>query len=113
MKPSFNNRNFDEQIKLANVSLSSEVKDYSNDPTFLKRAQEAKEFLEKVGFPEELLKIRDDMYGPEEKDYDFDIKSYHFSPAAIKKAGEAKRFMEEHPIPKELLELIGVQHDKK
>jgi hypothetical protein len=70
MEPLFNNSNSDEQINSANISFSDEVKDYSNDPTFIKRAQEAKEFMEKVGFSEELLKIRDDMYGPDEEEYD-------------------------------------------
>jgi hypothetical protein len=70
MEPSFNNSNFVEQIALTNVTISDEVRDYSNDPTFIKRAQEAKEFLEKVGFPEELLKIRDAMYGKDVDDDD-------------------------------------------
>jgi hypothetical protein len=103
MEPSFNNRSSDEQINKANFPFSDEVKDYSNDPTFIKRAQEAKEFLEKVGFPEDLLKIREDMYGPDVEDYDFDVKNYHLSPAAIRQAEEAQKFLEEHPIPLELL----------
>lgn len=103
MEPLFNNSNSDDQINIANPTFSDEVRDYSNDPTFLKRAQEAKEFLEKVGFPEELLKIRDAMYGTETKEYDFDVKKYLPSPAAIRQAEEAKKFLEEHPIPLELL----------
>jgi hypothetical protein len=103
MEPSFKNSNSDEQKNIANVPFSDEVKDYSNDPTFIKRAQEAKEFLEKVGFPEELLKIREDMYGPDVEDYDFDVKNYPLSPAAIRQAEEAQKFLEEHPFPFELL----------
>jgi hypothetical protein len=37
---------------------SDEVKDYSNDPAFIKMANESKVFLEKHGFPEELLRKR-------------------------------------------------------
>jgi hypothetical protein len=63
MKQSFNDKKSVSQIKLAKATLSKEINDYTNDPTLLKRAQEAKEFLEKYGFPEELLKIREAMYG--------------------------------------------------
>lgn len=41
-------------------TINPDMPDYGNDPTFIKRAQESKEFLEKVGFPEELLKIREE-----------------------------------------------------
>jgi hypothetical protein len=105
MEPSFNNINSVEQITPANVTISDEVRDYSNDPTFIKRAQEAKEFLEKVGFPEELLKIREEMYGKDLDVSDSDLKNYRLSAAAIRQAEEAKKFLEEHPIPKELLNI--------
>jgi hypothetical protein len=33
----------------------SRVKDYGNDPFFIKKAEESKTFLEKNGFPTDLL----------------------------------------------------------
>jgi hypothetical protein len=41
-----------------NAIISSDVKDYGNDPFFIKKANESKTFLEKHGFPEELMKKR-------------------------------------------------------
>ncbi len=38
------------------VVVSSEVKDYSNDPFFVKKAEEAEAFLNKHGLPKELVK---------------------------------------------------------
>jgi len=35
--------------------VSDKVKDYGNDPYFLKKARESKVFLEKHGFPKELI----------------------------------------------------------
>ncbi len=47
------------QKKVAiNAIISSDVKDYGNDPFFIKKANESKDFLEKHGFPEELMKNR-------------------------------------------------------
>lgn len=37
------------------AKVSSKVKDYGNDPYFVKKAKESKEFLEKHGFPKDLL----------------------------------------------------------
>lgn len=37
------------------VTVSSEVKDYGNDPFVIKKANETQKFLEKHPFPEELL----------------------------------------------------------
>lgn len=37
------------------VKVSNKVKDYGNDPFFVKKAKESKEFLEKHGFPKELV----------------------------------------------------------
>ena len=34
---------------------SRKVKDYGNDPFFVKKAEESKTFLEKNGFPKELM----------------------------------------------------------
>jgi hypothetical protein len=59
MKQPFNNKKLSSHIKLAKVTISEEVRDYSNDPTIIKRAQEAKEFLEKHPFPFELLEMID------------------------------------------------------
>jgi hypothetical protein len=36
--------------------VSDRVKDYGNDPYFLKKARQSKATLEKYGFPKELLK---------------------------------------------------------
>lgn len=38
--------------------LGKKVKDYGNEPLFVKKANESQAFLEKHGFPEELLKKR-------------------------------------------------------
>lgn len=35
--------------------VSDKVKDYGNDPYFVKKADESKAFLEKHGFPEQLM----------------------------------------------------------
>jgi len=40
------------------AKVSSEVKDHGNDPFFIQKANESKAFLEKHGFPEELLNLR-------------------------------------------------------
>ncbi len=37
------------------AKVSNKVKDYGNDPFFVKKARESKEFLQKHGFPKELL----------------------------------------------------------
>jgi hypothetical protein len=44
--------------KFGNAIISDKVKDYGNDPFFIKKAQDSKEFLEKHGFPKELLEKR-------------------------------------------------------
>lgn len=41
--------------KSAKAKGKKNVKDYGNDPFFVKKANEAKAFLEKNGFPKELL----------------------------------------------------------
>ncbi len=41
--------------KKSKVKVSNKVKDYGNDPFFVKKAKESKEFLEKHGFPKERL----------------------------------------------------------
>ena len=43
-----------------NAKISDKVRDYGNDPFFVKKANESKKFLEKHGFPKELLKMRDE-----------------------------------------------------
>jgi hypothetical protein len=95
-----------EQIRLTKVTVSNDTKDYSNDPFFIKQAQEAQEFLEKVGFPEELLKIKDLNNSKEIIDYSNDS-------TFIKRAQEAKEFLEKHPLPEELLKFIDAQNGKK
>jgi hypothetical protein len=37
------------------IEISDNVKDYGNDPFFVKKAKESKVFLEKNGFPKELF----------------------------------------------------------
>jgi hypothetical protein len=37
--------------------ISNEVKDYGNDPYFIKENKKAKAFIQKNGFPKELLLI--------------------------------------------------------
>lgn len=39
----------------SNAVVSDKVKNYGNDPFFVKKAKEPKEFLEKHGFPKELI----------------------------------------------------------
>lgn len=41
--------------KVAKVKAGNKVNDYGNDPFFVKKAAESKAFLEKHGFPKELL----------------------------------------------------------
>ena len=41
--------------KKSKTRISHKVKDYGNDPFILKKVKESKEFLEKHGFPEELV----------------------------------------------------------
>jgi hypothetical protein len=41
--------------KSAKVKSSNKVKDYGNDPFFVKKTAESKAFLEKYGFPKELI----------------------------------------------------------
>lgn len=40
------------------AKVSNKVKDYGNDPFFVKKAKESKEFLQKHGFPKELLRSK-------------------------------------------------------
>ncbi len=40
--------------KPSNVKVSDKVKNYGNDPYFVKKANESKAFLEEHGFPKEL-----------------------------------------------------------
>ena len=104
MKPLANNKTSPYHNKLATGTISKDVKDYSNDPTIIKRAQEAKEFLEKVGLPNELLKIRDADWGKNNRNY---------NPAAISKTEEAIKFLEKAGLPEELLKIRDAQWGKK
>jgi hypothetical protein len=47
-----------DQKKIGNAIISNDVKDYGNDPFFIKKANDSQKFLEKHGFPEELLKLQ-------------------------------------------------------
>ena len=44
--------------KIGNTVISDKVRDHGNDPFFVKKAKESKEFLDKHGFPKELLEKR-------------------------------------------------------
>jgi hypothetical protein len=44
--------------KGAKSVVSKKVRDYGNEPLFIKKANESQAFLEKSGFPDELLKKR-------------------------------------------------------
>ena len=39
----------------SNIEISDNVKDYGNEPFFVKKAKESKTFLEKSGFPKGLF----------------------------------------------------------
>ena len=41
--------------KQLNAIIDNSIKDYGNDPYFIKKGKESKAFLEKHGFPKELL----------------------------------------------------------
>ena len=43
------------QKKIGRAIISYIVNDYGNDPLVVKKAKESKKFLEKHGFPKELL----------------------------------------------------------
>ena len=42
--------------KKLRAKVSSSVKDYSNDPFFVEKAKRSKEFLDRNGFPSEIMK---------------------------------------------------------
>lgn len=42
------------KITSKSVMVSAKVKDYGNDPFFLKKAKDSQAFLEKHGFPKDL-----------------------------------------------------------
>ena len=44
--------------KPSKLKISDKVKNYGNNPYFVKKADESKAFLEKHGFPKELLDKR-------------------------------------------------------
>ena len=44
--------------KLGRAIISDKVPSYANDPFVIKKTQQSKEFLEKHGFPKELLEKR-------------------------------------------------------
>jgi hypothetical protein len=48
-----NSKKNNDPKKTRNAIISNEVRDYGNDPFFIKKAKESKEFLEKHGFPED------------------------------------------------------------
>lgn len=39
---------------LKGVTVSDKVKDYGNDPLVIRKSEQARAFIEKYGFPEEL-----------------------------------------------------------
>lgn len=63
MKPSPNNKKSAYHNKFVKGSLSKDLKDHNFSPAAIRKTEEAIKFLEKAGFPEELLKIRDAQWG--------------------------------------------------
>jgi hypothetical protein len=61
MRQSPNNKKPTNHNTFINGSISKDLKNYS--PAAIRKTEEAIKFLEKAGFPEELLKIRDAQYG--------------------------------------------------
>lgn len=47
-----------QKVKSVKSKGGSKVKDYGSDPFFVKKAADSKDFLDKHGFPEELLHKR-------------------------------------------------------
>lgn len=43
-------------LLLKGVTVNPEMKDYSNEPYFIKKAEEAKKVMDRYGLPKELLK---------------------------------------------------------
>ena len=43
------------KLAKSKISSSQKVKDYGSDPFFVKKAKESRAFLEKNGFPKELI----------------------------------------------------------
>jgi hypothetical protein len=52
------NKRSDHAKKKGKSVVSRKVRDYGNEPFFIKKADESQAFLEKHGFPEELLRKR-------------------------------------------------------
>lgn len=44
--------------KLPKVKIDPNIRDYGNDPYFVKKGEESMEFMKKAGFPKDLLKIK-------------------------------------------------------
>lgn len=44
-------------IEKSGAKIDTNMRDYGNDPFFIKKANESKEFLDKHGFPDELKRI--------------------------------------------------------
>lgn len=42
----------------AKATVSSKVKDYGDDPYFIKKADESQEVIRRIGWPEELLILK-------------------------------------------------------
>jgi hypothetical protein len=57
-----NDNNNNVPKKMGNIIISNEVRDYGNDPYFVKKADESQKFLEKHGFPEGLIKLKIEKY---------------------------------------------------
>lgn len=108
MSRSFNNKKRDDQKRLAKVTVSNEVKDYSKDPYVKRKTQEAIAFLEKAGLPEELVKMRDAKWGKSNE-----VIDYSKDPTFIKRAHEAKELLEKVGLPEELLKIRDAQYGKK
>jgi hypothetical protein len=63
MNQPVNNKKSVYHSKLPKGSITKDFKDYNFSPAAIRKTEEAIKFLEKAGFPEELLKIRDAQWG--------------------------------------------------
>lgn len=57
-----NDNKHKDQKMFGNAIISNEVRDYGNDPFFVKKADDSQKFLEEHGFPEDYIKFRIEKY---------------------------------------------------
>lgn len=57
-----NENKYNAHQKSGDVIISNEVRDYGNEPFFVKKADDSKKFLEEHGFPEAFIKHKIEHY---------------------------------------------------